>query len=332
MYQGRNFKLDHFKLFLIFSVVLGHICSAYVRHSYILECLWLWVYLFHIPGFVFVSGLFSKSIVQGNKWDKILPYLLLFIVMGILDSLIIWIKDHTLIINFFSGNSVRWYAISMFFWYSITIVLKKACALWVMLISLFLSLIVGYFPWDSHFLAWMRTIIFYPFFYAGYLLDSNKITKLLGSTKLRIASVAIIVLSLALVYFEFDNLEKWRDLFRGCVAYSNIDEVTNALFGPLWRIAAFLTSGVLALSILTCVPGKEFPFVSALSRKTLPVYTFHTFVFNLFLILINSLNNWILVEPLWHCLWISLVLLCICSSPIFDWPVRKLMRLFIKHE
>ena len=51
-----------------------------------------WVYLFHMPAFVFVSGLFSKNAIKEKRWDKAIPYVFLYLLMKFL----LFLQNHSL--------------------------------------------------------------------------------------------------------------------------------------------------------------------------------------------------------------------------------------------
>ena len=57
----RNVKLDHAKLFFMFCVVTGHVIANYEAGCLPVSSLLFFIYLFHVPGFVFISGLFAKN-------------------------------------------------------------------------------------------------------------------------------------------------------------------------------------------------------------------------------------------------------------------------------
>lgn len=54
----REIKLDNFKGILIFLVVLGHIVGVSKEG---VENIVNYIYSFHMPAFVFISGYFSKN-------------------------------------------------------------------------------------------------------------------------------------------------------------------------------------------------------------------------------------------------------------------------------
>ena len=61
---------DNLKFILIYCVVLGH-CLGCCTTSGLSVALWDFVYLFHIPLFVFISGRFSN--IQSNNYNHYCP-------------------------------------------------------------------------------------------------------------------------------------------------------------------------------------------------------------------------------------------------------------------
>ena len=62
MEKVREYKFDNLKILLILLVVLGHIIEPFYK----LNTLYLIIYAFHMPVFVYISGYFAK----GNKIIK----------------------------------------------------------------------------------------------------------------------------------------------------------------------------------------------------------------------------------------------------------------------
>ncbi|MGK0563065.1 acyltransferase family protein, partial [Enterococcus faecalis] len=64
----RLYKWDNVKLFLIFLVSFGHILDREASPSRLMETIHFWIYSFHMPAFIFVSGLFSKHAIKQRKY------------------------------------------------------------------------------------------------------------------------------------------------------------------------------------------------------------------------------------------------------------------------
>lgn len=62
--MGKRIALwDNLKLFLIFLVVLGHLSFDYFDSSQMFRTISMVIYTFHMPAFVFISGLFVKGVL-----------------------------------------------------------------------------------------------------------------------------------------------------------------------------------------------------------------------------------------------------------------------------
>ena len=54
-------KWDNLKLFLIFTVVVGHISDLFYGSCSDMKGLFVFIYTFHMPAFIFISGYLSKK-------------------------------------------------------------------------------------------------------------------------------------------------------------------------------------------------------------------------------------------------------------------------------
>lgn len=59
MSKNRVLYFDIVKAVLIFFVVLGHIIGNHTKNP-IAKAIYLFIYAFHMPLFVFISGVFAK--------------------------------------------------------------------------------------------------------------------------------------------------------------------------------------------------------------------------------------------------------------------------------
>jgi hypothetical protein len=76
--ESRNVFIDNVKGVLIFLVVLGHVIGLYMYENFGLFMLWAYIYCFHMPLFVYISGFLSKDPekIQRKAFRRfLLPYL-----------------------------------------------------------------------------------------------------------------------------------------------------------------------------------------------------------------------------------------------------------------
>ena len=328
----RNIKLDHAKLFFMFCVVLGHVIANYEAGSPLVSSLLFFIYLFHVPGFVFLSGLFAKTSIRNSRWDRAASFLMLFLFMTVVRYACMLIRRESAQLDLVSVTDARWYALAMFFWYAAAILLKKANPRLVMAVSVLLSMASGYYTGHASTLAWLRTVNFFPFFYAGLMTDSGRLMELTGRKRVRMVSVMIILAAAAFAVWKVKGLAPWLQLFRGAKAYMRIDTELPLWSGAFWRLAAFPVSAAIFLSWIALMPGKTVPKITALGGKTLSVYAFHSPVYKTVLYFLPFLDEWIRKSPVLLGIVFSAVILALCALPVFDRSVRKFMNLVVKKE
>ena len=86
--KQRIYRYDNVKALLIFLVVLGHMTTDYVSDSHLVRWTTLWIYMFHMPAFIFLSGIVHKHYITEERaslgikgetrmrWDKVLGFFL----------------------------------------------------------------------------------------------------------------------------------------------------------------------------------------------------------------------------------------------------------------
>jgi fucose 4-O-acetylase-like acetyltransferase len=65
--ESRDVFIDNVKGVLIFLVVLGHVIGIYTHENFGLFMLWICVYCFHMPLFVYISGVLSKDMEKAGE-------------------------------------------------------------------------------------------------------------------------------------------------------------------------------------------------------------------------------------------------------------------------
>ena len=58
--KHRIYRYDNLKALLILLVVIGHMTTDYVSDSHMVRWITLWIYTFHMPAFIFISGLVHR--------------------------------------------------------------------------------------------------------------------------------------------------------------------------------------------------------------------------------------------------------------------------------
>lgn len=267
----RDVRLDSVKGLLILLVVLGHIigtCGVGVLNDRI----WYFIYLFHMPLFILISGYFTSRKSDGEAFlESQLKIILPLIVFQILSILLLVIFfHHKLSISFLlTPYWTLWYLLSLVFWrlmiqYSPKTLIDKpylylACSL---VIAVFCGLMV-----HGRILSIQRTLSFYPFFLLGYYMRQGVIKTQLWPKSISIVLCALFVI---LVFGDFIpiSFDKSKVLLRCADQYTVADIPSKVLY----LAASFL----LSISVFNIIPKSN--WLNQFGSKSLFYYLYHGLV------------------------------------------------------
>ena len=285
----RSSYWDNLKFILISLVVAGHFIEPLMGNSHVITVIRDWIYLFHMPAFIFISGVFSKKIYTKNdgfQVDTVIYYFSLFALF--LISLYLWrfvvldISDAKFSPFVISG--IPWYLLALAalcfsipFFSSIKGGWKTVIPLLVVL-ALAASLNKNF----DDFLAIGRIVAYAPFFYAGFFVSRQGYENLIEKLKTRGWVVFLAVLFLLGVfvfqYFvptDFLNalakISTGRNPFAVITTYSNISLIFIKI---LWYVLA--ATMIFAVSLIVSTQKTLF---SELGSRTLQVYLLHPLIY-----------------------------------------------------
>lgn len=272
--QKRIALWDNLKLFLIFTVVLGHLTLQYFESSQMFGTMTMVIYTFHMPAFIFVSGLFSKRSINSDKppLKKAFGFVIVYFFIRILNfaaGLIFGVHNS---FDIFSVKDIPWYMLAMALWYVIAWAIRKIDAKYIFITSVVIGCFAGYMKGDTDFLCILRLITFFPFFYCGYSFDREKIEDITSKKGARIFSAVFFsafVLICTLTFYQ----TKWLFPLLSCRRrFYSLGEMGD--WGCLFRLAYYAVAGMLVFAVISLCPRKEFKF-SKYGRRTLQIYVFH---------------------------------------------------------
>lgn len=173
MEKQRDLSFDFIKGVLIFLVVYGHCLNQlHVRHTE--GMVDVWIYSFHMPMFMFVSGYFAAHTLKngvGTTWKKISLRLL---IPAIVWSIVVFCEkllygaavSVRLFYDSCRGTWFLWSLLGLYMLASLVWRTKKKW-LWISCISIVLYALWPYYPVDV--LKHFKIIEFFPVFCIGGL-------------------------------------------------------------------------------------------------------------------------------------------------------------------
>ena len=273
MEKIRIWKLDNIKAILIFLVVLGHLCN--LHNQGFINFLFIVIYFFHMPAFVFCSGYFSRP---RNK-KVIIKYLMLYIGMQTI---------YYLFCNYCIGEDKKltyctpyrslWFLLALFAWNILLIFFdtnNRKKQILMILSALIFGLLIGYISYPSlNIFSISRIFVYLPFFLMGYYIKKNNIT-LLWKEKLSNNKVISVVLMIGIVgtlFYLWQNYKQWDyEWLYGSISYK------AGGYGPKERVAQYIVAILCIISLLWFIPNKKYK-LTYIGKYTLIIYLLHNFI------------------------------------------------------
>lgn len=284
-YASRSQKWDILKFLLIFFVVIGHVADYYTPDSEIMRGVYVLIYIFHMPVFFFVSGLFSKKTVDQKRKDKVFGFIAMYVFMKVIVFITQLLAGVRPKFDLFSEGGFPWYLLATAFCLIATMLVKDFSWKYVLTFSIAVACFVGYNDNLGNFLCLSRFFVFYPFYYIGYIADREKIEQICKSKLLKIISAILLVLLIVFVAYKGDDIYWTRLLLTGRNPYSSLNG--NFHFGFWFRLVYYAVAFIVGFAVVILVPERT-PggLLAKLGQRTLGVYVFHYsvlyLIFNVF--------------------------------------------------
>ena len=267
--QSRNPHFDNLKLILIFLVVFGHAIEYIGNTSRISNAVYSFIYTFHMPLFVFISGYFTNVTKSFSSSLKILET---YLVLQIISQLI---GGGLSLTSMFIPQWTLWYLVSLSCWrfgiglFSNHILRNKYTSI---TIAFILSLLAGFIPIQS-FISFQRTFYFFPFFILGFISRQCGWYEMTRTINAKVAYVALSTIFIILLAYG-DNIG------RGFFGISLYDLNQNLPLQLVAKTSKLVISTMVSVCIINCIPnlGK----ISQYGAITLFIYAYHTYAIKVF--------------------------------------------------
>ena len=324
---ARIFKYDHLRAVLMLLVIVGHLIEC-VPHAgqYPMFCrVSLWIYGFHMPAFLFLSGLFYK---EGRARERALQ----FFAIGLLMRTVMFLVRIPLFgdtgVNVLQESGAPWYMYVMGIYQLVMALLRGINRRALLPLAVLASMAIGYTAVLGDFLALTRAVTFFPLFLLGTMLDREKLCAVTSRRWLKLPAGALLIGWGVLAALGYDSVNSVRILFSGRNPYALLKPELRP-FGPLLRLGCMAGALLLALALLCLMSGRKLPVFTACGGRTFGVYFWHMPV----LYVLQACNVGALLAGTaagrWTYLALAIPVLLLLSLPPFDFPtgtIRKHLR------
>lgn len=264
--------LDSLKGILIVLVVVGHFILPVHNAGEPISITYDIIYMFHMPLFVFVSGLLGKHVIDGSghlRINKILTYCLIGILYGFFLRLM---EGSSLsLTSLLSFSSAPWYVICLASWMILVPFFDRLKPAYGMTIAVVISLISTVQHEQTDFFALSRTAHFLPYFFGGYYLSTSDLSKL-REGKNRVFAIFIALFAAGIFLCIRESISDCYYL-----VYGNTSGDLPILYAAIGYAILSLLGIALSIGCIAAAPKKS-RLLRFLGERTLQIYILHRFI------------------------------------------------------
>lgn len=328
--KERIYIWDNLKCFLMISVVLGHFVNQY-PDSMIMRSLSIFIYSYHMPLFIFVAGLLQKQWGEDRPFSWRKP--IYFIILGYLLKIAIYLIKigfgQPASFSLFYDTGIPWYMFAMAAYMTIAYAVRRIDARICLPLSVIIALLAGYVNWIGSYFWLSRILVFFPFYYGGYLLESSQVLKFTARKEIRILSVAVILVGLFVSFVYIQDIFSYIRIFTGRNPYAFI-RVPNC--GMMHRLACYMISVVMGVAWISLMPDKKIPLIEQGGAHTLQIYFWHRLILYVWMYsgFCDAVRN--VCKEFWIPVYagLAVVLTFLLSYSCFGWPLQKIKELLYR--
>ncbi len=248
---------------LILLVVWGHL----IEKNGFNDSLYFSIYIFHIPAFAMIGGMFAKPKLNKKEALKIWRKLVIpLIVFQVLYFLLLKSFAPDRVSDILTPAWIVWFLFSLATWkFLLPLFLKLP---FPFILSILAALMAGFIDEIGREFSLSRTFVFFPAFIFGHLYGK---LILAAATQYRIPLTVLFITIICVAFLVSDHVDiRW---LWGSQSYSRIPLETP---GIVYRAVVIAIGIVASVAFLAVVPSRS-QSLALIGRKTMPIYLFHGF-------------------------------------------------------
>lgn len=325
--KERIYVWDNLKCFLMLSVVLGHFVNQYAD-SMIMRSFSIFIYSYHMPLFIFTAGLLQKKWTEERRfsWDK--P--VYFIILGYLLKIGIWLIKFSFgkpaVFRMFYDTGIPWYMFAMAAYMVLAYLVRKLDWRICLPVSVLIALLAGYVNWIESYFYLSRILVFFPFYYAGYLLDSDSVLRFTHRKEVRLLSLVVVLAGLYISFHDIRHIFSYIRIFTGRNPYATI-RVPDC--GMWHRLLCYGISVVMGTACISLMPDKRIKLAEKVGANTLQIYFWHRLI--LYVMMYSGFCD--AIREMYGRFWIpvylavAVTLTFVLSAPRLGRPLQKVRKI-----
>lgn len=313
--KARDNFLDNLKVLLIVIVVFGHILNSIftfqnVEKSVVTETVWMLIYTFHMPLFVFISGYFSKRYAEYSP--KTLTVLSALVVPYVVFNLAFYLMNRNFTLPVFP-DSAMWYLYALIIWRLTLPLLVRIRG--ILPISFAVSLAMNLLPVTLEG-GTDKALKYLPLFLLGYYLKPAQLRRLRSFGRIKATGIFAAGMAAVVGVFFIAGMPLSEDLIFAKSGFMGFE----VFFGRCLSLATGLLIGAYLLILM---PDRRF-FFTDIGKATMIIYLIHylPFVRKLYQLVI-PVGNQLLAMGIAFA--VSLLIVFVFSRKWIVWLYNKVM-------
>ena len=262
---------DNLKFVLITLVVVSHGFANHLGASRRLLSLLVFINVFHMPLFIFVSGLFHKN-------QRIAERVILLVVYALYFKILLFLFEHYVrgktSFSLLQESSPPWYMLALAIFTLLTYLLRNIHPRLVLSLSVIIGCLAGYdaYVTDSQLLS--RVVVWFPFYYLGAVLKKENISRVLQSKYRNILSVigSVVVAGWGIYCICDPDIWNWMFIAIPTTLYEDMPFAGNGFI----RLVYYLFVCLISMAVMTLIPANTKTNIGSNGgERTLQIYIYH---------------------------------------------------------
>ncbi|MXM66619.1 acyltransferase family protein [Streptomyces sp. HUCO-GS316] len=319
----RDAFFDNAKFLAIVLVATGHAWEPLRDGSRAVSALYMFVYAFHMPAFIVISGYFSRGFDAGPERIKrlvtglVIPYVVFETAYTFYTRWTDQVPDRP--VTLLEPLYLTWFLAALFIW-------RLTTPIWLSVrrplpLALGVAMLATLTPSIGDDLDLQRTLQFLPYFVLGLCLKPSHF-ELVRRPAVRVLAVPVLACALGLAYWAVPRMSTGWFYHRESARALGAPE----WYGPVMTLVLFGCSLLLVVCFLAWVPRRRMWF-TALGAGTLYGYLLHGFV-------AQAANHWGWYDPAWVHRPLGEITVTVVATTVVTLlctpPVRRVFRLAVE--
>lgn len=277
---------DNARFLIMALVVIAHMITTTRMDSSFGYAVYAYIYLFHMPAMILLSGFFSKAELNVNGVKATVGLLVTWVTFEV-----IWVFYRLLI----DGQALSWSFLvvpAWTLWFLVTLITMRILLPFIavlkhpLVVSIAIALLAGLTPSIGREFSAMRTLSFLPFFVFGWLarergwltgerfLQPSRLLKTGAWALLAVIAAVFVFIPDVRHVFRIDVWVTWRDDYATLLDFGGWAE---PLTGIGIRAGFIAIAFIMTLAVLVIIPRRT-SFITVWGTRTLYLYLLHGFV------------------------------------------------------